>query len=95
MVAGCCSDEEDREIVVRRSDMEEDGGMSSARRWMEIVDGGGGAVMRCRKVVKIIIRELRVKESCEFARLVVVTIGQLSSSCLRRHVQVLVSVKRR
>ena len=38
--------------------MDEDGGMSSARRWMEIVDGGGGAVMRCRKVVKIVIREL-------------------------------------
>ena len=51
-------DEEDHEIVVRRSDMEEDGGMLSARLWMEIVDGGGGAVMRCRKVVKIVIWEL-------------------------------------
>ena len=72
MVAGWCSDDQERAmmllgdattrrdlaIVVRRSDMEEDGGMSSARRWMEIVDGGDGAVMRCRKVVKIVIREL-------------------------------------
>ena len=38
--------------------MEEDGGMSSARRWIEIIDGGGGAVIRCRKFVKIVIREL-------------------------------------
>ena len=30
--------------------------MLSARLWMEIVDGGGGAVMRCRKVVKIVVR---------------------------------------
>ena len=71
--------------------MEEDGGMSSARRWMEIVDGGGCAVMQCRKVVKIVIRELvRVMEACVFAWPVVVI-----ASVSRRHVQVLVSVRRR
>ena len=32
--------------------------MSSARRRMEINDGRGGAEVRCRKVVKIVIREL-------------------------------------
>ena len=71
--------------------MEGDGGLSSARRWKKIVDGSSGAVVRCRKVVKIVIRELaRVMEACVFARLVIVV-----ASVSRRHVQVLVSVRRR
>jgi hypothetical protein len=57
-VAGRCSDEEDHAIVVRWSDMEGDGGLSSARWWKVIVDGSGGAKVWCRKVAKIVIREL-------------------------------------
>jgi hypothetical protein len=46
----------DQAIVVQRSDMEGDGGLSSARRWQKIIDGSGGAEVRCRKVVKIVVR---------------------------------------
>ena len=68
MVAGWCSDDQERAmmllgdattrrdlaIVVRRSDKERDGRLSSGRRW-KIVDGSGGAVVRCRKVIIVVM----------------------------------------
>ena len=53
--------------------MEKDGGMSSARRWMEILNGSGGAVMRCRKVAKIVVHGSLMSqgESCRLAWAVV------------------------
>ena len=55
-VTGSCSDKEDHAIIVRWSDMEGDDGLSSARRWRKIVDRSGGAKVRCRKVIKIVVR---------------------------------------